>query len=390
MDPELQSITFNISPGDLTQPSITLRRNAAEPVTIPEWRRRETNAPLDSPVAYSIARARNGQVSIRVRMRGPAGRTFNVRALGPDWLEQFQLGCIYSVFYWLLPISRWQQLTVLGDVPPFIISFPQTAGGEKMTEAEVTVTLRHTIGNLGIWISNMRWRWEFSEGFGLPWRYITDSTHRVYCIADHSTAPWRETDPASSNRNLPWVDALEVACLWAAGSREMDAILRALVRGVWDAGSRGLLRYGNIDGAFTIGGGLNPLNLTEFVRHIRTGTTARSVQCYDCAAVVSTLANLLGLNVEQYAFNFASERTALLIGHSRPSEIFWTEHEVARIGTGSATRVWDACAQYNAGSSSDPRRFVARAVYGMSFPEFRPLLSDSGVAFQYNGRRDVI
>jgi hypothetical protein len=395
LNPQLLSITFNLSPGDVTRPSVTLRRNMANPVVIPEWRLGETFAPEDCPVAYSNARIRGQPVSIRVRMRGPAGRRFSIRALGPDWLQQAELGCSLVFLYWLLPAQKWQQFSVLGQVPVFGIAFPQSKGAESMTEAEVTVDLRqHTIGSLGVWVSNTSWRWQFNEGLG-PWTDIVTTSHRIFCLVDHPTLPWQQDYMDGSNRRLPWVDALEFACSWAAGARGYDAVLTAIVRGIWNAGSMGLFRYEpDPFPAFASSGVVgSTFALTDFLGQLRRPAGTRSIDCYGCAAATSTFADLLGLDLSQQAFTSTdAEARVLLIGHDGLERPSWNEHEVAK---GTDGRVWDACLQLNTSPEpSVPGSFIPQGVYGIDFTEYKRRFlgarSAASASVTYNGRRDLI
>jgi hypothetical protein len=303
-------------------------------------------------------------------------------------------------FYWLMPFLRWQSLSMLGEVEPFIISFPQTQTVAQFSEAELTVELSgHSIGAAGVWVSDTNWRWQYLDESGI-WRDIITTRHRVYCLNAHPTLPWQQ-DMDGANPRLPWVDALEVACAWAAGAHNADDVARAICRGVWNAGSTGLLRYDrDRQGDFAEDDNrIGRFDLSLFLSHLRSGTAARSVQCFDCAAAVSTLANVLGADVDQYQFTIdwpptgKGSKPVLLIGHSDPGPATWTTHEVAAVPTPpTGYRVWDACLQVNTPALRPPVRFLGRQVLGMTFADYKALFLAEGSRAHdaIRGRRDLV
>lgn len=388
---EILSIQFNLEPGSVTQPSVTVRRNRSTPAVLPEWRLRETFRPEDCSVVYAQSASR-GAVRIRVRLRGPAGQSFEVRALGPEWTQQASLGCLLPFLYWLIPFQQWRQFNALGEVRPFSVVFPQSPTGAIETEQEVTVTLYgHSLGNM-IWTSDTAWRWQFRAALA-PWQDMVTTHHRTYCIPTHpvdpGSAPWRQSSDLADPK-LPWIDAIDLACMWAAGSRDFDVTMRAIVRGLWGNGH--LLRYQRV--GFTSPGVETPFQLTEFIRHLRTGTTVRTVECYDMAAAVSTFANVLGLNVMQYAMSLprdGSLRPVLPIGRTTPEPPSWFEHEVARVGP----QIWDACLQLAREAPVSADIFVPEPVYGIPLARYKSLLTTNDTAARsiipaYQGRREVV
>jgi hypothetical protein len=176
------------------------------------------------------------------------------------------------LYGWLLPRRTWQELNILGEVLPFRIAFPQTTTGADTTEAEVTVELhRHALRNPGIWASNTRWRWQYFETSTRRWMDIITTHHRAYRLPGHPAEPWQQDYMGGENTRLPWVDAFEVACEWAALSADAYYTRRAIVREVWNLGAAGLLRYG-----ITIPDGekfvtVDTFHLTQFLDHLRHG-----------------------------------------------------------------------------------------------------------------------
>ena len=396
MSVQLLSIAFNLSPGSTDGPSVTIRRNALDEVRIPEWRSGETFTADQCLVAYSNTRAQDQDINIRVRMRGPAGSSFRIRAIGPDRAEQQRLGCALIFVHLvlrLLPFPQGQRLSMLGDVGPFVVSFPQTQTVDQFSETEMTVSLSdHSVGAMGVWISNTSWRWQYDDGLG--WHDIVTSRHRVYCLHNHPTLPWQQDYMDGANRRLPWTEALDIACEWSAWARSASDIATAITNGVWNAGSSGLFRYGppEMDPEFASDNLTGTFNLTRFLDHLQRGRSARVVQCYDCAAAVSTLANLLGANLDQCQFNFGDQsRLLLLIGHSVPERAWWTEHAVTIVPPPS-TDIWDACLQLNVAAPPRGVSFLGQPVRGISFSSYKALFLENVAqsTTRYRGRRDIV
>ena len=404
MSVELLSIAFNLPPGNTDGPSVTIRRNAVDAIPLPEWRSGETLTADQSLVAYSNVKAQNQVVNIRIRMRGPAGSSFRIRALGPDRTEQQRLGCALVFFYLLLrllPFPQRERLNMLGDIEPFTIAFPQTQTVDQFSEAERTISLsNHSIGGTGVWVSNTNWRWQYEDDSG--WHDIVTTRHRVYCLHDHPTRPWQQDYMGGANPKLPWTDALDIVCEWSAFARSAGDIATAIADGVWNAGSSGLFRYdaSGSDPEFTsvdLGG---TFNLTRFLGHLQRARGTRPVQCYDCAAAVSTLANLLGADLDQFQFNFGGlpgaleggSRLLLLIGHRDPERASWTEHEITTVPRAIGSQVWDACLQLNRVVTPTSRvSFIGEPPRGMLFSRYKTLFLEDPMQQTptRRGRRDI-
>jgi hypothetical protein len=288
---------------------------------------------------------------------------------------------------WLVSFLRWER-NVLGEIEPFSVAFPDVVQTvDQLSEIEITVPLsRSAIGGLGVSVNNTYWDWKYQDEFG-EWRDLITTRHRVYCVVRHPTLPWQEDFMGGANPNLPWTDALDLACEWAAGARSADAAASAIVGGVWTA----TLRY-DVEG-FASDNVTGTFNLTEFIRHLRAGTSIHTVDCTDCAAAVSTFANILGGDFDQHQFtNVETSRAVKLIGHSETGPITWTLHEFASRPGGPtlSTRViWDACLQLNAATSPAP--FMPEPVQGMPFARYKNLFfgADRGLTVEM-GRRHVV
>jgi hypothetical protein len=298
----------------------------------------------------------------------------------------------------LTPFPQWQRLNMLGGVGPFTIGFPTTQTVDLFSEAEMTISLSdHSIGGTGVWVSNTNWRWQYEDDLG--WHDIVTTRHRVYALHDHPTRPWQQDYMGGANPRLPWTDALDIACEWSAWARSAGDVATAITNGVWDAGSTGLFRYdssGASSGAepeFASAGLPGNFNLTGFLNHLQRARGTRPVQCYDCAAAVSTLANLLGADLDQFQFNFAGEsRLLLLIGHSTPERASWTEHAVA-IVRGADPQFWDACLQLNRVTVPTARvSFIGEPARGMPFSRYKTLFLEEPMQMTPSsgrGRRDI-
>src|SRR3981189_2935880 len=64
----IEAITFNHNTGAATHDALNIRRNAIQPVHIPEWRRFISVNPEDSPAAYAIGPTHGNPITILVSL----------------------------------------------------------------------------------------------------------------------------------------------------------------------------------------------------------------------------------------------------------------------------------------------------------------------------------
>ena len=204
----------------------------------------------------------------------------------------------------------------------------------------------------GVGVHEISWRWQVRESVFSPWHDFATSTHRIYVVLREPTLPWAQQPFTPDNTQLPWAEALEWACRWAAFSQSADRAAVAITSQVFLLGVLGRIAYDCSNG--------NPTNYaypefdcTSFLDRLAGGYgRGPRVNCTDCATVVSTFANCIGADLWQSRmFNevvpFQCNLTRL-IGAPFFKAVcgngLFNYHEVAWEGTCSDLEdVYDAC-----------------------------------------------
>jgi hypothetical protein len=264
---ELTGIKFNYSQSTGTVNALSIRQNLTTDVAVPEWVKGKT-LPKTSPVAYSITAVAGKIITIQASFAaGPgAPATVDVRADGGG---------------------------VLGAIDPTTINI---SGGVSVPEFVTLSLAHHQIGPSGILRQDIQWDW-FYKSTDENWVSMGSSSHRVYVVLDTPFLPWLQppTPPASVTQ-LPWVDALDQACVWAGGKlNPLDA-----ATAVTQAVNNNLgLTYDVSHGASKYTQAMGPTSwflCTAFLAFINQQPEGKGnvVNCTDCATIVSSFANLLG------------------------------------------------------------------------------------------------
>lgn len=264
--------------------------------------------------------------------------------------QEYLDSILYAAYYRQWQASRERQQHALGPVPAAKVRFGVDGRGS------VVVPLPgHTLGDRGVNVSDVTWQWQVRGGPGQPWLPLTTTRHRVYTVLQPPTLPWHARPLAADDTQVAWVAALDVACRWASGARDLRAAATAVTEAVNGLG--GLIEYGCPIGALTMYAaplGLDAFDCSGFLELLSSGPgNGRFVNCSDCATFTSTFANLLGCDLWQarmgsYVPSFETN-PLLAIGSTRlGSPCGWglgfTYHEVAWSGAcGSQDNVYDAC-----------------------------------------------
>jgi hypothetical protein len=310
-------------PGSYTVP---LRFNEAQPVLLPEWQRGNR---FPSVAAYLGDRLPSiATVLVRFAVAPGESRLLEIRAGA-------RLVAPFSPAGPLLP-----------DLPPLLIAF--TAAGDS---GWCAFPLDTTGLSASVSASTHQWTWQFRRSIYESWTDFDVTFHRIYVLLSAPTAPWLVWPADPSNASLPRTDALDFACIWAAGARnEIEAATR-ITRAVFQLGGP-LLSYDAAVGAphYTVLG--VPRFLCDaFIDRLRGGDGAGPlVNCSDCATIVSTFANLLGADLWQSKMGLVGEgfrlNPILAIGSNQWSTVLggFSFHEVAWSGAcGELNTVYDAC-----------------------------------------------
>ncbi|KLD79207.1 LamG-like jellyroll fold domain-containing protein [Xanthomonas hyacinthi] len=228
----------------------------------------------------------------------------------------------------------------------------------------------------GIRVSNATLAWNGTIG-PAPFDFGT-TNHRIYVALKRPTFPWIEF---GDNTQRVWQSVLEHACQWAQGALQADAAAAAITTWVNNSG----LSYDNVRGAASyveIVNGSSQFNLSSFVRFLSgSAFSPRTVNCTDCATIVTTFANALGCELfaavmkDPQGNGFATN-TIIAIGSNafgptfpgRPSQGRFSYHEVAWRGFGGGDEpIYDACLQVDGSTTPWPGQSMPTLPTPMTF-----------------------
>jgi hypothetical protein len=351
----LEAIRFTHDPGSTTS-AVRLRRNAADAVFVPEWRRGVSFRPEDAPAAYAVARARIHPVTIQAQIRrtDPTIERVEVRAV--DRAHAAAGGCLYAVLHGLglAPAPPPPAVgSVLGDLKARSITFD----GGDVSDFETFELPAHELGRAGVGVHSVSWTWQYRKTSFDAWTDFETSSHEVFTLLDVPTAPWQQTPDDSTNTQLPWIDLLRHACAWAGGActrddaaRHITAAFHALAPAKleFDVPGGGSTRYAH-----------PVFNATAFLDRLTGGFgNGPYVNATDCATIISTFANALGCDLWQsrMGYEFSANPVRMLGSDAWSPACGWgglAFHEVAWSGeAGADDDVWDGSLQVD--GDSDP------------------------------------
>ncbi len=328
---DLSTLAFNYDPLVVAVDGLAIRRNFNNDVSVPEWRKGMTLA-SDSPAAYAITRVTGKVVTIRAvfTISGPAPAAVQIRATGGG---------------------------ILGAVDPTTVVF---GAGNTAT---VTLQLNHhQLAAAGVQVQNVAFTWQYQIG-GSAWTRIGTSNHRIYVVLARPMAPWTQS-ATPTDKQLPWTDVLDYACVWANGATTPEAAIQAITTKV-NGGIN--LTYDTVNGRSVYTDNVAPQSFlaTEFIKFLKTGGgRGPKVNCTDCATIVTSFTNILGTNVFASTMAIVPPPTTIKFacneiiaigtpGWAVPFKYGFNFHEVAWTGGGSSMtdKVYDACLQVDVGDN---------------------------------------
>lgn len=325
----LASVAFDYDPTGAATEALTIRRNFGTGVSVPEWVPGRVTA-RDAPCAYAISAVAGKIPSIQVVVNIPTATTHavKVQATGGG---------------------------ILGAIDPVAVTFSGTT-------ATLTLPLtHHTLAAGGVLRQDVTWTWQYQVDGG-AWTNMAVTNHRVYVTLTTPTQPWQQ-GADRTNQQLPWTDVLDYACTWARGATTTNQVLSLTTAQV---NARIGLMYDLSAGASfytTAIGGISRFLCGLFVDYLNTGRgNGKTVNCTDCATIVTTFSNILGADVfASLMYNVAAPSTGfacnqiLAIGYTTWAAPFppgggFSYHEVTWTGTASySDPLYDACLQYDTG-----------------------------------------
>ena len=314
---KLEAISFNHDTSSLTADAMNLRKNFTQTIAAPEWTVGETLA-ADSPAAYAIKETQGNKIFIKVKF-----------TVGSNSVTKAEV--------------RAKGGGVLGALDPQTVNF---AGGVSVPAFVLFELKHHSIGAGGIKREDITWNWEFRCCGGSAWESLRTTKHRIYIVLEEPKLPWKQ-QPVPDTQH-PWAEALDHACVWAAGKQNRDDAAAAITQAI--NANLGLV-YDNAIGAshYTSGGGAL-FELTQFLTYLNIGTgLGNIVNCTDCATITTTFSNLVGCDLHASRmgsfFDLTPFRGIGAAGFACPGfGCGFSYHEVAwKGGHGNGDPLFDAC-----------------------------------------------
>jgi hypothetical protein len=351
----LEAIKFNHDLNSATSDAFNIRRNETEPVDRLEWRRGISFTAAQSPAAYAIAETRGHVLTIKAQFTGTANGTVRVRAIEARSDYRQVRGCnpIGALMSAFLPVRSKRSPNVLGEVKEREIKFD--AAGQTGFK---TFELHHVrIWDAGVSVSNTEWRWQFRAERSDRWTDFALTRHRVYTVLGIPGCPWEQTPHDDCNTQLPWAEALEYACDWAAGAQDVDEVATQVTGSINDLG------FDRVDYSGSPLYSCPNFNCTQFLNLLKGGHgMGEKLNCSDCATAVSSFANILGCNLRQLQLGPDEILTQLIkkIGHRREAKTEFFGHEVAWNGDVTEEgKIFDACLHLDGDEKPASPPFVA-------------------------------
>ena len=229
---EISAIQFNYNTSSFTNDALQLRRNFSTAAPSISWLKGVSTRYEDSPVLYSIKETTGQTLAFRAAFRANGVSGAYVRALGGG-----RLGTVREQF----------------------VSFDSAGYSGYQTFPLDNPTFR----SQGVNLYNIAWRWQWRERPTDTWRELVVTKHRAYIVLEAPTLPWVQTPGSTS---LPWTDALEIACSWAAFATTRD---QAAQRVTERYNACGRVSYDTVSGATMYGSA--SYNLTEMIERLNGG-----------------------------------------------------------------------------------------------------------------------
>lgn len=350
MSISLEAIKFNHDLTSFDRDAFNIRRNREQAVPLPEWRCGVSVNHEDSPAAYAIKETEGQTITIKARFKRSGGPAGDVEIKAAETVERLVVDTgprhpLADLAYTI--VNRIIGVT-LGDVAATPVTF-----GPDGDSGFVEFKLPNTrLGELGVGISDITWRWQFAGPSG-GWADFAVSRHRVYSVLNEPSTPWHLTPPAGAEIDLPWTEALDYACSWAAGAKTATDAAKLITRALYELGP-GKALY-NQSRRYTESA--NAFHCAQFLFELRDSKAILHINCNDCAAIVSTLTNVLGCSLFQSSITSLTYNPILLIGRSVPEtstqDNFFNLHEVAwEFPCGETEDVYDACLQLDGNRST--------------------------------------
>ncbi len=371
---KIREIHFNHNQNSATFDALNIRQNQTIGTLIqaPEWQ--EGQPP--QPAAYAV-NSLGKKVGIKAKFsNGPAKGNLKIRAIDAYMPPPEPRGCGEWLVYLVRRILQAIFGNVLGNVKEKEVVF-NAQGKSGLEEFEL---VGHKLKKSGVGIHITTWQWQFKEGN--QWIDFGTTNHKIYLVIDIPEGPWQQQvmNGGVENTQLPWVDALEYACIWGLGATSKEMAAQKITEKL---NNTSLLSYNPM--TFF---GSNSYLLSSFLGQLKTGHPFQ-LNCRDCANAVTTLANLLGCDLWEGVMQSLTTRKILGIGGNPTIEADWLSwnwgwHEVPWLhAIGQNEKIYDGCLQVDMDNNYSDTIHIAHLPVRMKFGQndlndYRYRLVESG------------
>lgn len=327
----LETVLFNHGLGKIS--SMNIRENEKKSISAgePEWK-----GSALYPVLYNIGNFKKGD-SITIRC------TFCSRQEDSEtaWVRARDVS----------------DATLFGDSEEQYIRIDKKRSGFVMFRFP-----NYRLSDKGILKEELRLEWEYSYDRE-TWKKMGTSNHLIYTILGTPGYPWGEEDVfirynSKEYRSRPWISALDIMYPYVKGIKDLKSLYRKVTETVnsefgfkYDV-KQGRPKYYREDDEFFY------FYLTWCIKDIANHVKA-IINCVDCAAIVTTFANLYGgqLSVRMIGQDFDCYKIQSIGSHdwayafqraSKEGQGHFAMHQIAVEYTGKdqdnrTTEVYDSC-----------------------------------------------
>jgi len=229
---------------------------------------------------------------------------------------------------------------VLGDIPATSVNFRRDGSAD-----EITLSFPNSTLGTGVQCNSISWEWQYRRNENEAWISCGATHHRVYCIFATPTAPWIG--------GLFSEEVCKVACNWAQGAQSEIPAATNITKAVFNLGEQGKVSYNS---AATYAKKL--FDHESFLEFLGNGMgTSQTLNCDDCATIVSTFGNILGCDLHQSEMRgFFDTNLVHLIGGQGFVRTGFDRHAVAWKNACRANDpLYDACLEIDADGQPNTR-----------------------------------
>lgn len=311
----LTHIKFNFDPSAHSSDALNIRVDRLHEVSVPEWNQSKW-LPAQSKAAYALAPTKRTTLYIQCRFEITPAKPKSkarVRAKGGG---------------------------ILGAIDPLTINFVNGVSNDTShpgDQSYVQIPLNHRTFAT-IMRRDIRWDWYYQCSNNQAWQPMDQPTrHRIYVVLDEPPDPWSQTVP----QIYPWTTALDYAIVDANTNgindpKEAAALIVKHVNGE-------PLQYDIFWGSPAYFSGGFPGGVFDIDEWLDGFTNGPIVNCYDCAAAVTTFSNVLGCHLSyQFHDNYGCLPSLFPIGRSLCNNPFYgsraAPYNVPLVGVDDAQR----------------------------------------------------